>query len=78
MDEDDFLSQDKDDDDLTLSRASINKMIKELVSILNKQLCYIIMLYSFNEILGSKLSSSNRVQRTYFKLLYRIYTFTKF
>lgn len=30
--EDDLLSQEKDDDELTLPRASINKMIKELVS----------------------------------------------
>lgn len=30
--DDDLLSQEKDDDELTLPRASINKMIKELVN----------------------------------------------
>lgn len=35
--DDDLLSQEKDDDELTLPRASINKMIKELVKKMHLQ-----------------------------------------
>lgn len=62
-----------EEEELSLPRASINKMIKEMVSSVLK-LSFLFVCLNFKIILGPSHSGGQREQRAHSQLLYRVHS----